>query len=133
MLLQKRKQLRSKEYLEWVRGQQSIVSQSSQYVVAHHVRCFGWGGMGLKPSDYRVVPLTHEEHQELHQHGEFEFWESRDIDPRTYIAAQLLIYLRDELHCSLSDEEMDAVAAMEFDDLISTLEQKVLEVGVYKQ
>jgi Protein of unknown function (DUF968) len=132
-MLQKRKQPRSEEYLEWVRGQQSIASQSSQYIVAHHVRCFGWGGMGLKPSDYRTVPLTHGEHMELHQHGEIEFWESQDIDPRTYIAAQLLIYLRDYLHCPLSNEDMDSISTLEFNELIEALEDRVLEIERYRQ
>lgn len=130
--LRKRKTPRSEKYMEWVRSQQSAVSQNTQYVVAHHVRCFGWGGIGLKPSDFRTVPLTHEEHMELHRIGEREFWETNNVDPRTQICAQMLIYLRDVLFNPISEDEADEFAEMEFDELIEWLEDKIINLTRYQ-
>lgn len=62
-------------------------------VVSHHVRAGGHGGVGLKPSDYRTVPLTDSEHRELHQKGEKSFWLSRDVDPDRVIIALLCEWL----------------------------------------
>lgn len=121
----KRKTPRNKNYMAWVRTLNSVVSGSNQYVVAHHVRCFGWGGIGLKPSDYRVVPLTHEEHLDLHQNGEEDFWEHHDIEPRSHIAAQMVIYLREEVGDPMTRPEVERLEEMEWTDMIEMLEDRI--------
>lgn len=50
---------------------------------AHHLRCAGGRGVGLKAEDRWAVPLTHEEHMELHRVGskrEFAWFASRGIN-----------------------------------------------------
>lgn len=67
--------------------------QDWEDTVAHHVRIGGGGGVGLKPSDYRTVPLTDSEHRALHQAGERTFWRSRGVDPDRVIIALLTRYM----------------------------------------
>jgi hypothetical protein len=62
-------------------------------IVAHHVRCLGGGGMGLKPSDLMCVPLTPIEHERLHRIGEKTFWAEHSIDPKDELAKNMLIFL----------------------------------------
>ena len=95
-------------YLEFVREHESCLGwapfplyygddlrQDGGYpgVNAHHVRLGGHGGMGLKPSDFRTVPLTDPEHRELHQKGEGSFWNSRGVDPDEVIITLLTSWL----------------------------------------
>jgi len=115
--------------MAWVRDQDSCVSRVYHNVVSHHVRCFGWGGMGIKPSDFRVVPLTHDEHMYLHQHGEAEFWEDVGIDPRCIIAANLIVYMREVLHEPLSLDETDMLAGISYDAMIEFLEKRIETIG----
>jgi hypothetical protein len=81
--------------------------------------------MGIKPSDYRVVPLTHEEHMRLHQHGEDEFWDDAGIDPRCIIAANLIVYMREVLREPLTALETDALTDLGYDAMIDVLEERV--------
>lgn len=39
-----------------------------------HIRAGGSAGMGIKPSDDLVLPLSHEAHMRQHQIGEKAFW-----------------------------------------------------------
>jgi len=61
--------------------------------VAHHVRCLGGGGMGIKPSDYMCIPLTWEQHSKLHNMGEWSFYKLHSIDIESEIKMNLLIYM----------------------------------------
>lgn len=63
--------------------------------VAHHVRMGQGGGMGLKPTDYRSLPLTDAEHKKLHQHGEAYFWLGAGVDPWAAMAVLLGRVLRE--------------------------------------
>lgn len=74
------KTYRSKKYLAFIREKSSLVSGSDWDIVAHHVRCLGGGGMGLKPPDCLCVPLTASEHRLLHDMGERTFWLKNKID-----------------------------------------------------
>lgn len=97
--MQKAKRYRSKAYLRWVSMFPSCLTWehlgqveaalTSTASVPHHVRMWGWGGTGLKPSDYRVVPLTDAEHRDLHQYGEKSFWSDYGVDPRETIVMLL--------------------------------------------
>lgn len=84
---------RSEAYLEFIRSRPCMISGSKIDVVAHHVRCLGGGGMGIKPSDYMCVPLTAELHAQLHQMGEWSFYERHLIDIESSIKMNLLIYM----------------------------------------
>lgn len=65
-----------KQFREWVQRQPSAFSgQYSEYVngegrcIAAHVRRAGESGTGHK-AEYACIPLTNDEHQKQHQHGE---------------------------------------------------------------
>ena len=58
--------------------------------------------MGLKPSDYRTVPLNQFVHQELHQIGEKSFWERHKIVPELYICDMLKAWLEIKYHLHVS-------------------------------
>lgn len=60
--------------------------------IAHHVRQGAGAGVGIKPSDYRTVPLTDAEHRELHQMGERAFWQAHGVDPAAIILTLLCRY-----------------------------------------
>jgi hypothetical protein len=84
--------LRSSKYLEYIRSQPCEISGRTNDVVAHHVR-IGFFGTGIKPSDYRCVPLHHQLHQELHHIGEKTYWKNWETDPEQVILRLLLVYL----------------------------------------
>ena len=65
---------RSQKHLAWIRTLPSALSGRVVDIQACHVRIGTGGGMGLKPSDIYVVPLTHGEHMEQHSRGERTFW-----------------------------------------------------------
>lgn len=60
---------------------------------AAHVRIGNGGGISLKPSDYRTVPLCHRHHSEQHQYGERTFWQKYGYDPQRMIARYLSQYV----------------------------------------
>lgn len=91
---------RDAKYLAWLRelpcvacGRTSTDSYCSQ---AAHVRVGGDGGMGLKPSDYRAVPLCFMCHRAQHDYGERTFWERAKLDPQVVIATLLVRYIDDK-------------------------------------
>ena len=98
---------RNDKYMDFVRGYDSCVSWGGDIpipyhqvddwnpIVVHHVRMGCNGGVGVKPSDYRTVPLTTQEHLELHQGGEAAFWRRRKVDPDIVIIALLVNYVAD--------------------------------------
>lgn len=92
--MQKVKTWRCEKYLEFIRSRPCTVT-GIDYVnsVAHHVRCLGGGGMGLKPPDWMCVPLTAEQHTRLHAMGEKRFWDMHGLNPAEVVSLNLLIYL----------------------------------------
>ncbi len=51
---------RDPKYLAWIRKQKSCISGANPPCEAHHTET---GGIGIKGSDYSVVPLTFPEHK----------------------------------------------------------------------
>lgn len=79
--------LRSRSYRLWIAEHRCIVCTRGfpvheGYPVsqAAHVR-MGHGGMGLKPSDDRCLPLCIEHHRRQHAMGEAPFWTRAGLDP----------------------------------------------------
>jgi hypothetical protein len=64
-------------YRAWIRQQASVVSGSTRYIEAAHT---GPHGMSQKSSGYTCIPLTHEEHMELHHVGPAKFQAKYNID-----------------------------------------------------
>ena len=79
--------------LEWPT---EIIPQYSEVLtsVCHHVRMGGNGGMGVKPSDYRGVPLRDIEHKLLHQNGERSFWQTYRLNPDEIIISLMIGYIK---------------------------------------
>lgn len=86
---------RDEAYLRFIRSRPCSVTgvEGDEVVVAHHIRCLGGGGTGLKPSDYLCVPLSSMQHQRLHNNGEVSFWKEWGQDPRDLVSMNLLIYM----------------------------------------
>lgn len=84
--------MRSSKYLAYIRSKPCSVTGSDVDVVAHHVR-IGFFGSGMKPSDFRCLPLTAEEHGHLHHVGEKRYWQLRGEDPFQLIVMNLLVYI----------------------------------------
>ena len=59
------KPYRSKSYLKWVKSLRCVASACPAQD-AHHLVGYKLGGMGTKPSDMFVFPLTREQHTRLH-------------------------------------------------------------------
>jgi hypothetical protein len=94
---------RSQDYLEFIRTRPCMISGSNLDVVAHHVRCLGGGGTGIKPSDYLCVPLTAQLHAQLHHMGERSFYERHGIDIHGALKMNLLIYMASNEKYSFRD------------------------------
>lgn len=100
---------RSDAYLAFIRSRPCSVTGSSSDVVAHHVRCLGGGGAGLKPPDWTCVPLTAEEHAYLHARGESSYWSAKGVNPLSEICMNLLVYLAQRPSPELAAELGDIV------------------------
>ena len=87
---------RDKKYLDWIRGQECVVTGNTNGVVAHHVTPMSNRGTGQKPSDYWCLPIHAWSHNELHQVGERSYWKSMDIDPHKLAITYLVRWLIQE-------------------------------------
>lgn len=87
---------RNAKYLAYVRGLPCCSCEIHASSEAAHVRKGNGGGVGLKPSDYRTVPLCRECHSHQHLIGEKTFWTNRgEIDTDFVIATILTSYVKD--------------------------------------
>ena len=86
-------------YLQWIKTKPCLASKRPAEV-AHHVRLNdNTSGTGLRPSDYRTIPLTHFFHTissaSVHRLGEERFYARYAIDPQKQIINYLHEYLRE--------------------------------------
>lgn len=82
---------RDSEHLKFIRGLACCVCKKPPPSDAAHVRIGGGGGMGLKPSDFRTVPLCNKCHATQHSVGEKQFWEVNGWhDGECVVTAQLI-------------------------------------------
>jgi len=65
----KKKTLRDKGYLVWLSEQPPLVMGFGD-TVAHHLKIFKSGSMGMKPPDTDCIPLADSTHRDVHQYGE---------------------------------------------------------------
>jgi hypothetical protein len=115
---------RNKRYLEWARLRKCLVS-GKQAEVAHHVRDKdNSSGTGLRPSDYRVLPLLNAYHTTgtyaVHRVGALSFYQRFGIDPHRSIVTLLRDYLK-EIH----GLEIPQTQGIEDRELIALLEEKI--------
>ena len=88
---------RNKEYIKFIKGQKCAATLTDHEIVAHHVRLDKSGGVGLKPSDYKTIPLTDKQHVHLHQVGESYYFNKNNIDPFKEIAEYLFEYFENQV------------------------------------
>lgn len=69
----KQAKIRNKAHLRFIASLPCVVSGASD-VQAAHIRRGTDGGMGMKPSDCYVVPLSVAQHRLQHFCGELKFW-----------------------------------------------------------
>lgn len=76
MLCPKENLVRDKAYLKHVRGLPCVVTgRMGDDIDPAHIRYGLGGGMGMKPGDDVVLPLSHNEHERQHRFGgEVDFW-----------------------------------------------------------
>lgn len=96
----KKKKSRNSDYLKWIDRQPCCVTgfNTDNYSITHHhVRIGNEGGTGLKPSDYRCIPLSMYCHTIglncVHSMGERSFFKHHDFDPDKTIVRLLLQYI----------------------------------------
>jgi len=66
--------IRNPKYLQKVREMACVVTNRPGPSDPAHIRHGLGGGMGMKPGDNLVLPLSHEMHRDQHQIGERRFW-----------------------------------------------------------
>jgi hypothetical protein len=83
--MQKIKPLRNKKYVNSfkIEGEHYCILTDTVMPDGSHIR-YGWGGMGYKPPDDRIIPLKHELHMEQHKIGEVAFWHKYFYDIPEY-------------------------------------------------
>lgn len=85
----KPERITDEKYLQFIRTQPCCVTGMTEGIQPHH---FLTGGMGTKGSDYATVPLHHELHRHLHDHGQNGFQESYDISFKEEMARLMHLY-----------------------------------------
>lgn len=106
----KKKTPRDEKYLAWIRKQPCLVSGSEYDVIAHHVRHGNPCGMGLKPSDYRCIPLRADIHVNLHswRNGEADWYLFHGIQPAKSILTLLVQYAAENGFSSLMMDHIES-------------------------
>lgn len=94
---QRLKCYRNASYLKWIRTLPCASCGDPGSSQAAHVRMGNGGGMGLKPSDYRTLPLCPECHGAQHAGGERTFWETIEKNPDAMMVSALSHYVADVL------------------------------------
>ena len=61
-----RKPIQDQEYLDYVKMQPCLFCGQQPAGQAHHVRFGHKAGMGIKPDDYRSIPLCQKHHDDAH-------------------------------------------------------------------
>lgn len=74
---------RSASHLKWIRSFTCVAFESGRCegpVHAHHIRSAATAGIGIKPSDFNVVPLCMIHHAEIHYEGCDTFSANHNLD-----------------------------------------------------
>ncbi len=78
---------RDKKYLKWIRTLPCAAAgreiPCAGPIEAAHYRIGSKSGTGIKPCDYRTIPLCHDHHAQQHFSGESTFW--KGVDPEIII------------------------------------------------
>lgn len=91
----RRRTPRSATYLAWLRDRPCTHCRRPPPSEAAHVRLGNGGGIALKPSDLRAVPLCHACHAWQHRIGERDFWAQIGRDPDIVAIRSLVRFAAD--------------------------------------
>jgi hypothetical protein len=121
---QKELAYRNQKYLTWVKNRNCLVT-GKEAEVAHHVRFKdSTSGMGLRPSDYRVLPLLNSYHttggSAIHRIGALTFYRTFRINPDQAILMQMVDYLKETFQ-----EKVVLDESIPWKDYIPLLERKI--------
>lgn len=72
-MIEKQEKFDCPEYRRWVASLDCVISGESPCQAAH-IRKGGNAGTGMKPPDWRCVPLRPDKHEHQHRIGELRFW-----------------------------------------------------------
>lgn len=110
---QRHPRINNAAHLAWIRTLPCILTGENTSVEAAHIRMTDlrvdkWNaGVGAKPDDCWVLPLSGEMHRKQHQVGnEKKFWESHGIDPIFYAMALYLASGDYERGCRIVNNAM---------------------------
>ena len=84
--------LRDRKHLDWLRELPCVKCGMKESVGAH-IRKYGDGGTGMKPSDDRAIPLCGVCHDFQHRCGELTFY--KDVWKAIYLAKGLYLFSGD--------------------------------------
>lgn len=102
---------RSPTHLELIRSLSCCFCGKAGETEAAHIRKFGDGGMGIKPSDDRTVPLCAFHHRIQHHIGEMKFWGGADEIYRAIDYAKSLVgKTQDEAELTTRDFRKTVIA-----------------------
>ena len=116
--------MRNQKYLDWVKTNRKCLVSGKKAEVAHHVRFNdNTSGVGLRPSDYRVLPLLHAYHttgsDAVHRIGPKSFYQKFSVDPKKVMILQMIDYLFEIYNYKyVSDEALEQ-------ELLPYLESKI--------
>lgn len=97
MVMQKDKTLRDPAWLKAVREMPCVLTGKPGPNDPAHIRYGHGGGMGMKPPDSRVLPLSHDLHLQQHSIGEKRFWLMHIMDNPDFMMACIVAYA-EKLH-----------------------------------
>ena len=105
MLIPKQHLVRDKAYLKWVRSKPCVITgRTGDDIDPAHIRYNLGGGMGLKPSDDRVVPLYNGLHRLQHSRSEISFWTKNMPDNPTFLMECLIAWAEKEYRLWSEDQ-----------------------------
>jgi hypothetical protein len=88
----KTKTTRDKKYLEWISTLKCACAPCRGLSVAHHCPEKGKGGVGIKTSDRRCLPLCVTHHFDVHALGKETFAKQHNLEYEILISAYNRLY-----------------------------------------
>lgn len=106
-MMQRQPRIRDEKHLAWVRTLPCIVTGDNVSVEAAHIRYsdprIGKNnpGVGQKPHDFFVLPLSGKQHRRQHAMNECVFWQRAGIDPILFALALYAVSGDHERGCEI--------------------------------
>jgi hypothetical protein len=105
--MMKRPRITDEKHLAFIRSLPCLVSKDNTSTEAAHIRFTDMrvakrnAGVGAKPDDFFVVPLSSAEHRKQHAGNEQDYWFKAGIDPVLYALALYAVSGNYERGCEI--------------------------------